>query len=101
MPTSTVTSLSPGQLPVSLTVFTIESAGWIAVHVVPMQTSPPPQLVPSATAGCVQSPEPSQTSAVQGLPSLLHAAPEGCSTIAQPPSPSHVELDWHSVAVHV
>jgi hypothetical protein len=101
VPAYTVTEGLPGQLPVVLAVFTTETDGWITVHAVPMQTSPPPQPVPVATAGCVQLPEPSQTSLVQGLPSSGHVVPEGWSTTVQPPWPSHVELDWQAVAVHV
>jgi hypothetical protein len=72
-----------------------------AEHTVPLHTSPAPQLVPSATAGWVQVPAPSQMSLVQGLPSFVHAKPGGCSTIVQPPLPLQVELAWHTVAVQV
>jgi hypothetical protein len=64
-----------------------------------MQTAPEPQLVPFATAGCVQLPEPSQTSLVQALPSLVHAVPEAELTIEQL-VPLHVELDWQTAGEH-
>jgi|HubBroStandDraft_6_1064221.scaffolds.fasta_scaffold1031985_1 hypothetical protein len=62
---------------------------------------PEPQLVPLATAGCVQLPAPSQTSAVQGLPSSAHELPGAVSTTMQPPFPLHVEDVSQLVAVQV
>ncbi|MGC4114726.1 MAG: hypothetical protein QM765_08980 [Myxococcales bacterium] len=45
-------------------------------HRPPAQVRLPPQAVPSATAGCLQAPAPSHSSAVQRLPSSAQAAPE-------------------------
>ena len=46
-------------------------------------------------------PAPSHASPWHGLPSLGHAAPLAAFTTVHPPLPSHVELVWQLVAVHV
>jgi hypothetical protein len=71
-----------------------------ATQLPPLHTSPVPHDVPSEAFGCVQLPEPSQVSVVQGLPSSVQEEPEPALTIVQPPLPSQVELVWQSVAVH-
>jgi hypothetical protein len=43
----------------------------------------------------------SHVSLVQGLPSSVHTVPPGLFTTVQPPMPSHVELCWQVVGVHV
>jgi hypothetical protein len=52
-------------------------------------------------AGCAQVPAPSHASPWQGFPSLGHDTPLTLFTIVHPPLPSHVELAWQLVGVHV
>jgi len=51
-----------------------------------VQTLPPPPPPQAALVGCLHVPIPSQTSSVQGLPSLSHAVPGATRLAAQIPA---------------
>ncbi len=50
--------------------------------------------------GCVQDPL-SQIASSHETPLLVHEEPSVFGVVLHPPVPSHVELAWQSVGVHV
>jgi hypothetical protein len=71
-----------------------------AVQVALRQMRPEPHRVPSVKGTWVQLPVPLQTSVVQALPSLLHAAPEALLKMVQP-APLQVEDVSHTLAAQL
>ena len=70
-------------------------------HMPPLHTSPAAQAVPLGSAGCTHVPAPSHWSVVHALPSSVHMTPAPLFATTQPPLPSHVEVAWHGLGVHV